>query len=132
LKQRPEISGKIFNSETKYPIAKSLRDSFISMKSSREQKNAAFLDQRRNRGPKFLSLGMNLLTGIGFDLLRRYAKSWTASLNEEIRIRREDSEFRISGESKSETTIAPISTRQKKDEGSAREAHHMRRGCLAS
>jgi hypothetical protein len=117
LKQRPEISGQIFNSETKYPIATSLRGSFTSMKSSREQKNAAFLDQRRNRGPKFLSLGMNLLTGIGFDLLRRYAKSWTASLKEEIRIRREDSEFRISGESKSETTIAPISTRQEKGRG---------------
>ncbi|HET9378555.1 MAG TPA: YihY/virulence factor BrkB family protein, partial [Chthoniobacterales bacterium] len=34
-----------------------------------------------------------------------------------IRIRRKDSEFRISGESKSETTIAPISTRQKKGRG---------------
>jgi len=87
------------------------------MKSRREQKNFAFLDQRRNRGPKFLFLGVNLLTGIGFDLLRRYAKSWTASLKEEIRVRREDSEPRSSGESKCEATIASLAMRQERERG---------------
>jgi len=62
-------------------------------------------------------LGINLLTDVGFDLLRRYAKSWTASLKEEIRVRREDSKPRISGESKSETTIAPLKVRQEKERG---------------
>ena len=89
----------------------------MPMKSRREQKNYAFVDQCRNRGPKFLFLGINLLTGVGFDLLRRYAKSWTASLKEEIRVRREDSKPRISGESKSETTIAPLKVRQEKERG---------------
>jgi membrane protein len=94
----------------------------MPINSRREQKNYAFVDQRRNRGPKFLSLGINLLTGVGFDLLRRYAKSWRASLKEEIRFRREDSEPKISGESKSETAIAPLNARQKKEQGMPRRS----------
>src|SRR5258705_11132659 len=89
----------------------------MPMKSRREQKNYAFVDQCRIRGPKFLFLGINLLTGVGLDLLRRYAKSWTASLKEEIRVRSEDSKPRISGESKSEAPIAPLKVRQEKERG---------------
>jgi membrane protein len=87
----------------------------MSIKSSRGEKNYEFVDQRRKREPKLLFWGIELLTGVGFDLLRRYTKSWTASLKEEIRVRREGSERRISGEFKSENTIATLNLRQEKE-----------------
>ena len=84
----------------------------MSIKSGRGEKNYEFVDQRRNRRQEFLFWGLELLTGIAFDLLRRYTKSWTASLKEQIRISREDSAVRVSSESKSESTNEPLNVRQ--------------------
>jgi membrane protein len=84
----------------------------MSIKSGRGEKNYEFVDQRRNRRQEFLFWGLELLTGIAFDLLRRYTKSWTASLKEKIRISREDSAVRVSSESKSESTNKPLNVRQ--------------------
>jgi membrane protein len=85
-------------------------------KSPRGQKNYAFVDQHQNRGSKFLFLGIELLTGVGFDLLRRYARSWTASLKEEIGVRREVSRSRTFGASESEAAIASLYKRQEKEQ----------------
>jgi membrane protein len=85
-------------------------------KSPRGQKNYAFVDQHQNRGSRFLFLGIELLTGVGFDLLRRYARSWTASLKEEIGVRREVSRSKTFGASESEATIASLYKRQEKEQ----------------
>jgi membrane protein len=84
----------------------------MSIKSGRGEKNYEFVDQRRNRRQGFLFWGLELVTSIAFDLLRRYTKSWAASLKEQIRISREDSAVRVSGESKSESTNEPLNVRQ--------------------
>jgi hypothetical protein len=84
----------------------------MSIKSGRGEKNYEFVDQRRNRRQEFLFWGLELLTGIAFDLLRRYTKSWTASLKEQIRISREHSAVRVSSESKSESINEPLNVRQ--------------------
>jgi membrane protein len=85
-------------------------------KSPRGQKNYAFVDQHQNHGSRFLFLGIELLTGVGFDLLRRYARSWTASLKEEIGVRREVSRSRTFGASESEAAIASLYKRQEKEQ----------------
>jgi hypothetical protein len=58
------------------------------MKSSTGQKIGLPVDRGRHRSPNFVLLGLDLLTSIGLDLLRRHAKSWTASLKEEVGARR--------------------------------------------
>jgi len=83
-------------------------------KSPRGPKNYAFVDRHQNRGSKFLFLGIELLTGVGFDLLRRYARSFTASLKEEIGVRREVLRSRTFGASESEAAIASLYKRQEK------------------
>jgi hypothetical protein len=76
------------------------------------RKQIQIRDQRQNRRPKFLFRAIELLTGIAFDLLRRYAKSWTASLKEQISDHREDSAPRVFGESKSESSSELLNVRQ--------------------
>ena len=85
-------------------------------KSPRGPKNYAFVDRHQNRGSKFLFLEIELLTGVGFDLLRRYARSFTASLKEEIGVRREVSRSRTFGASESEAAIASLYKRQEKEQ----------------
>ena len=58
------------------------------MKSSTGQKIGLPVDRGRHRSPNFVLLGLDLLTSIVLDLLRRHAKSWTASLKEEVGARR--------------------------------------------
>ena len=94
---------------------RSWRDSF--MKSARRQTDYTVVDQRRDRRPKFLFLGLDLLAGVGFDLLRRQAKSWTASLKQEIGVRREVSRAKISGESESGASTALPDQRQETERG---------------
>ena len=50
----------------------------------RESKYYAVVDQQRNGAPKLLVLSMELLFAVGFDLLRRFAKSWCASLKSNV------------------------------------------------
>jgi len=85
-------------------------------KSPRGPKNYAFVDRHQNRGSKFLFLGIELLTGVGFDLLNRYARSFTASLKEEIGVRREVLRSRTFGASESEAAIASLYKRQEKEQ----------------
>ena len=75
------------------------------VKTRRVQGANTFTNKRR---PKFLFWGVELLLAVGFDVAKRYVKSWTASLaKEESSVRRRVPEPRISGETKSETIIDP-------------------------
>ena len=83
------------------------------MKNSRRKNDDAFIDQRRDRRPRLVFWSVELLSGIGFDLLRRYAKSWTASLKQDIELRREVSRSRTLDQTKSESGAWPNKRRQK-------------------
>jgi membrane protein len=87
------------------------------MKSSREIKNYAVVDQIRNRRPRFLFLGLELLISVGFDLLGRHVKSWTASLKEERGVRREISRPRTSSKYESEVPAGLLDQRLKTERG---------------
>ncbi len=66
------------------------------------------VDKRRKGKPHFLLLGVDLLTAVGLDVLKRHVKSCTASLARvETRVRRGDSAIRRSSEVKSDALIAP-------------------------
>ena len=83
------------------------------LRSRQEQEDKAVMVQPRKRQPNLLFLGVELLTAVGFNVLKRYVKSWTASLaKEETRIRQGVSASRVSGEARSETIIAPLVRRQ--------------------
>jgi membrane protein len=93
-------------------IDRNLRQ-FRFVKTRRVQENNTFTDKRRKRQPKFLFWGLELLLAVGFNVAKRYVKSWTASLaKDEFPVRRRVSEPRNSGETKSETIIGPAQGRQ--------------------
>jgi membrane protein len=77
-----------------------------------------FTDKRRKPQPKFLFWGVELLLAVGFNVARRYVKSWAASLaHEEIPLRRRVSEPRTSGEPKSTTIVGTPQRIQQGEEG---------------
>jgi len=85
------------------------------VKTRRVQGANTFINKRR---PKFLFWGVELLLAVGFNVAKRYVKSWTASLaKEESPVRRRVSEPRISGKPKSETIIDPAQREQQLGEG---------------
>jgi membrane protein len=95
-------------------IDRNLRE-FPFVKTRRVQGANRFTNKRR---PKFLFWGVELLLAVGFNVAKRYVKSWTASLaKEESPVRRRVSEPRISGEPKSETIIDPAQRGQQLGEG---------------
>jgi membrane protein len=95
-------------------IDRNLRE-FPFVKARRVQEANTFTNKRR---PKFLFWGVELLLAVGFNVAKRYVKSWTASLaKEESPVRRRVSEPRISGEPKSETIIDPAQSGQQLGEG---------------
>jgi YihY family inner membrane protein len=82
------------------------------------QEDNTFIDKRRKLQPKFLFWGVQLLLAVGFNVAKRYVKSWTASLaKEETPLRRTVSELRISGETKSKTIIGPPQRMQQREWG---------------
>jgi membrane protein len=82
-------------------------------KTRRVQEANTFINKSRKRQPKFLFWGLELLLAVGFNVAKRYVKSWTASLaKEEFPVRRRVWEPKISSETKSETIIAPQSGQQ--------------------
>jgi membrane protein len=87
------------------------------MKSLPGQKEYAFIDRRRDRRLKFVFWSVELLGGIGFDLLRRYTKSWTASLKQEIGIRREVPTSRTLDRTASGATVVSLDRPQEKERG---------------
>jgi len=95
-------------------IDRNLRE-FPFVKTRRVQGANTFINKRR---PKFLFWGVELLLAVGFNVAKRYVKSWTASLaKEESPVRRRVSEPRISGKLKSETIIDPAQRGQQLGEG---------------
>jgi len=95
-------------------IDRNLRE-FPFVKTRRVQGANTFINKRR---PKFLFWGVELLLAVGFNVAKRYVKSWTASLaKEESPVRRRVSEPRISGKPKSETIIDPAQRGQQLGEG---------------
>ena len=95
-------------------IDRNLRE-FPFVKTPRVQGANTFINKRR---PKFLLWGVELLLAVGFNVAKRYVKSWTASLaKEESPVRRRVSEPRISGKPKSETIIDPAQRGQQLGEG---------------
>jgi membrane protein len=95
-------------------IDRNLRE-FPFVKARRVQEANTFTNKRR---PKFLFWGVELLLAVGFNVAKRYVKSWTASLaKEESPVRRRVSEPGISGEPKSETIIDPAQRGQQSGEG---------------
>lgn len=84
------------------------------MKNSRRKNGDVFIEERRDHRPNFVFWSVELLSGIGVDLLRRYAKSWTASLKQEIEIRREVPRPRTLDQTKSESEASPNKRRQRK------------------
>jgi hypothetical protein len=102
------------------PIRKYRRESPL-VKTRRAKEDNAFTDPRRKRQPKFLWWSAELLLAVGFNIAKRYVKSWTASLaREEIPLRKRVSEPRISGKIKSETIIVPPQRRQEVERGQTR------------
>jgi membrane protein len=90
------------------------------MKSPAGRKIDVAVDRSRNRSPNFVLLGLDLLTGIGFDLLRRHAKSWTASLKEEVGVRRAISKSKTSEASKSERSSSLPQESAQKEPGNVK------------
>jgi hypothetical protein len=88
---------------------------FPLVKTRRLQEDNAFTDKRRKGRPNFLFWGVELLLAVGFDLAKRYVKSWAAFLKEEILLRRGVSEPRVSGDPKSQTLIGPPQWRQQRE-----------------
>lgn len=84
------------------------------MKNSRRKNGDVFIEERRDHRPNFVFWSVELLSGIGVELLRRYAKSWTASLKQEIEIRREVPRPRTLDQTKSESEASPNKRRQRK------------------
>jgi membrane protein len=81
------------------------------------QEDNGLTDKRRKRQPKFIFWGVELLLAVGFNVARRYVKSWIASLaQEELPLRRRVSEPRISGGFKSKTIVGPLQRRQQREE----------------
>jgi membrane protein len=102
-------SGKNFASLVPrfFRIDRNLRE-FPFVKTRRVQEANTFTNKRRKRQPRFLFWGVELLLAVGFNVAKRYVKSWTASLAKvESPVRRRVSEPRISAETKSETIIDP-------------------------
>jgi membrane protein len=74
--------------------------------------------KRRKRQPNFLFWGVELLLAVGFDVAKRYVKSWTAFLaKEEISLRRRALEPRITGETKPKTILGPPQRREQLEGG---------------
>jgi membrane protein len=94
------------------PNKQNRRESSL-VKTSRSPEDNAFTERGRKRQPKFLFWGVELLLAVGFNIAKRYVKSWTASLaREETSFRREVSKAEIPGETKLEATIGPLQRRQ--------------------
>jgi membrane protein len=74
-------------------------------------KNSGFVQKGGDRKPKLLLFAIDLLLGVGFDLARRFSKSWVKSLKQEKEIR-PDPSTGIS--SQSGTGTAPVSTGQER------------------
>ena len=88
---------------------------FPFVKARRVQEANTFTNKRR---PKFLFWGVELLLAVGFNVAKRYVKSWTASLaKEESPVRRRVSEPRISAETESQKIIGPAQRGQQLGEG---------------
>jgi membrane protein len=88
---------------------------FPFVKARRVQEANTFTNKRR---PKFLFWGIELLLAVGFNVAKRYVKSWTASLaKEESPVRRRVSEPRISAETESQKIIGPAQRGQQLGEG---------------
>jgi membrane protein len=88
---------------------------FPFVKTRRVQGVNTFINKRR---PKFLFWGVELLLAVGFNVAKRYVKSWTASLaKEESPVRRRVSEPRISAETESQKIIDPAQREQQLGEG---------------
>jgi membrane protein len=88
---------------------------FPFVKTRRVQGANTFINKRR---PKFLFWGVELLLAVGFNVAKRYVKSWTASLaKEESPVRRRVSEPRISAETESQKIIDPAQREQQLGEG---------------
>ena len=87
------------------------------MKSSTGQKIGLPVDRGRHRSPNFVLLGLDLLTSIGLDLLRRHAKSWTASLKEEVGARRAVLKRQMLDTSKSDRPNSLLPERAQKEGG---------------
>src|SRR5258708_27348371 len=82
---------------------------FAFVKTRRVQEANTFTNKRRERQPKFLFWGVELLLAVGFNVAKRYVKSWTASLaKEESPVRRRVSEPRISAETESQKIMARV------------------------
>ena len=91
---------------------------FRFVKTPRIQEDNTFTGKRRNRGPKFLFWGVELLLAVGFNVAKRYVKSWTASLaKEETPLRKRVSNPKISSETKSKTIIGSPQGIQQREGG---------------
>jgi membrane protein len=87
-------------------------------KEHRVREDNTFTDKPRKRQSRFIFWGIELLLAVGFDVTKRYVKSWTASLaKEETPLRRRVSEPKISGETKSQTITGPPQRRQQREGG---------------
>ena len=73
-----------------------------------EERHQALVHQRSNHRPKLLFFGIELLLGVGLELLKRHSKSWAASLRREIQARRTP-DLRIN---QSEADAASVARRQ--------------------
>jgi membrane protein len=87
------------------------------MKSPVARKTAILVDRSRHRTPNLIWLGLDLLSGVGFDLLRRHTKSWAASLKEEVGARRAVSRGKPSDASEGERSINLFQERAHKEPG---------------
>ena len=87
------------------------------MKSSTGQKIGLPVDRGRHRSPNFVLPGLDLLTSIGLDLLRRHEKSWTASLKEEVGARRAVLKRQMFDTSKSDRPNSLLPERAQKEGG---------------
>jgi membrane protein len=85
-------------------------------KTRRVQEDNTFTDKPRKSRPRFLFWGVELLLAVGFNVTKRYVRSWTASLaKEETPLRSRISEPRISGDAQSQTIIGPPQWREQSE-----------------
>jgi len=95
------------------PINRNPRE-FSRGRTRQVQEDNRFTDKPGKRRPRFLFWGVELLLAVGFNIAKRYVRSWTASLaKEETPLPRSVSKLRISAESKSQTIVGlPRRTQQ--------------------
>jgi membrane protein len=95
-----------------------LKETRMHKKSVSEERHQRLTYRRRDFRPKFLLFGLQLLLGVGLDLLKRHSRSWAESLRRDRQARHDPSV----GTTQHEAAAASPARRQEGQESEAGES----------